>query len=217
MLVNEILSEWIIPLKKTDTCDAVAMFFADAQTLELPVVEQGKFIGYVGLQSALVNKSKRVEEIIEHQHITIHNDLHIFDAALFLSQSGRYCVAVCDEQGVYKGAITLKEINKAISTDAAWAIPGAIVTLEMPARDYTLTELSRLAEMNQVKITGVHIGRVQDSEQLLVSLKFNSTEINQVLHAFERYDYVIKSVHQISSINEDLSARMQWLIKYLNT
>jgi hypothetical protein len=96
-------------------------------------------------------------------------------------------------------------------------MPGAIVVLQIMPRDFTLTEISRIAESNQVKIIGVDVKTLDDSSYLEVIIKFNTTEINPLLHAFERFDYKIKLVLNLASNDQDDDQRLNWLIKYINT
>ena len=95
-------------------------------------------------------------------------------------------------------------------------MPGAIITLEMFPRDYSLNEITRISESNDFKITGLFIRNIENNK-LEVSLKLNSVEIKTVLHTFERYKYNIKSVHQLSEVADNLNQRLDWLIKYINT
>jgi hypothetical protein len=123
---------------------------------------------------------------------------------------------VCDVQENYIGAVSLSDLLKAYSKNTANSLPGAIVTLELLPRDYSLTEIARITESNDFKITGLFIRNIEDNK-LEVSLKFNSVEIKTILHTLERYNYTIKSVHQLSEVTENLNDRLNWLIKYINT
>lgn len=216
MIAEEFLSDNIIPLKRSDLCEAALSFMLDAKVTELPVVEQSKLVGYLQITKAQKSKSKTVGMAMENSTFFIPPDTHLFDVARIIHDSQLSSIAVCDETQTYKGAISLSDLLNAYTKNSAITIPGAIITLEMFPRDYSLTEISRITEQNDCKITGLFT-RTLESQKLEVSLKFNSVEVKTVLHALERFGYIIKSVHQLSDIKGDLDNRFDWLIKYINT
>jgi len=216
MVAEEFLSDHIIPLKRSDLCEAAISFMHEAKVVEMPVVEQGKLLGYLNIDEALKKQGKTVGQTMNSKLFFVPTDTHLFDVARLMYDLQVATVAVCDQNQAYKGAIALNDLLKAFSQHTANSLPGTIVTLEMLPRDYSLTELSRLTESNDFKIIGVFV-RNSENNKLEVNLKFNSTEIKSVLHAFERYNYQIKAVHQLTEQDGDLNNRLNWLIKYINT
>lgn len=216
MIAEELLSDQIIPLKKGDLCEAAISFMHDAKVLEMPVVEHSKLLGYLHISKAEKTQSKTVGQAMETKLLFIPANTHLFDIARIMYDTQATTLAVCDDQQNYKGAIALADLLKAYSKNTANSLPGAIVTLELLPRDYSLTELARITESNDFKITGLFIRNIEDNK-LEVSLKFNSVEIKTILHTLERYNYNIKSVHQLSEVAENLNDRLNWLIKYINT
>ncbi len=215
MIAEELLSEHIIPLKRIDSCEAAITFMHDSGVVEMPVVEQGKLLGYLHISKAEKLLSSSVGQAMNSKLIFVPADTHLFDVARIMHDSSMNTIAVCDEQQQYIGAISLAELLKAATLQAANSQPGAIVTLQVSPRDYSLTELARITESNDFKIIGVFI-RTLPNQLLEVNLKFNSSEIKSVLHAFERYNYTIKTVHQLYETGGDLNNRLDWIIKYIN-
>jgi len=211
------ISPHIIPLKPSDSCEAAITFILDAKMALLPVVEQGKLLGYLSAETASENWSKQVKDVFQQSAQHIPAQLNIYDTAKVFLQLNQPCVAVCDENLNYLGAISAADILGFYVNNSANNMPGAIVVLQIMPRDFTLTEISRIAESNQVKIIGVDVKTIDDSSYLDVIIKFNTTEINPLLHAFERFDYKIKSVLNLASNDQDDDQRLNWLIKYINT
>ncbi len=216
MIAADLLSDQIIPLKRGDLCEAAISFMHHAKAVEMPVVEHSKLLGYLHITKAEKTGSKTVGQAMETKLIFLPADTHLFDVARIMYESQSTTIAVCDEQENYIGAITLTDLLNAYSNNTANSLPGAIVTLQMFPRDYSLSEIARISESNDIKITGLFIRTIEE-EKIEVSLKFNSVEIKNVLHAFERYNYSIKSVHQLSEVANNLNQRLDWLIKYINT
>jgi CBS domain-containing protein len=188
----------------------------DAKVVEMPVVEQGKLLGYLHISKAEKTQSKTVGQAMDGKLMFIPANTHLFDIARIMHDTNATTLAVCDEQQNYIGAVALADLLKAYTKNSANSLPGAIVTLEMFPRDYSLTEIARISESNDFKITSLFIRNLENNK-LEISLKFNSVEIKTVLHTLERYNYNIKSVHQLSEIADNLNQRLDWLIKYINT
>lgn len=216
MIAEEFLSEHIIPLKRSDLCDAALLFIADAKVNEIPVVEHSKLIGYLHFNKAEKQRNKTAGMAMTNSTISILPNTHLFEVAKIMNEAQITTIAVCDENQTFVGAISLNDLLKAYTKNSSVMMPGAIVTLDMFPRDYSLTELSRITEQNDCKIISVFIRTLIDNK-IEVSLKFNTVEIKNVLHALERFGYFIKSVHQLSNTEGDIDNRFDWLIKYINT
>lgn len=216
MIAEELISDQIIPLKRGDLCEAAISFMHDAKVVEMPVVEHSKLLGYLHISKAEKTQSKTVGQAMESKLLFIPANTHLFDIARIMYDTNATTIAVCDEQQNYIGSVALADLLKAYSKNTANSLPGAIVTLEMFPRDYSLTEIARITESNDFKITGLFI-RTLENNKLEISLKFNSVEIKTVLHTLERYNYIIKSIHQLSEVTDNLNQRLDWLIKYINT
>lgn len=219
MFAEELISPDIFPLKKSDTCEAALLFMHDWKVFHLPVVDNGKFLGYV-THEELSDKPRtaKIEKYIQPlTQLYIHKGQHLFDIIKQLSETGYTSMAICDAEANYTGTVSIKEIAQVYKTSAL-AQPGGIISIEMNPQDYSLGELARIIEYNDAKILHVFISMSPENKaRIIVSLKLNKLELGTVVQTLERYQYTIHSVHQITDQGNDLSNRYDWLIKYLNT
>ncbi len=219
MLAEDLLSNSVFPLKKTDRVEAVKIFFDDWGINELPVVDDKAVLGFV---KAEMLYDKDDDESIEHVIKPFETDLPKIDAHLFeivkkLIENDWSSVPVLTNTNEFAGIVTAKQINDAYR-HSPLVQPGAIITLQMNARDYSLSELSRIIEYNDCKIVHLFLySSNQETQNLWVSLKLNTTDVRNVLSALERHNYKIKSVHQSATIETDMNDRFDWLIKFINT
>lgn len=219
MTVSEFISTDIFPLKKTDTCEMALVFMHDWRTFNLPVSDAGKLIGYVSFEDISEAKPKeKVEKYITPAiNLFAQKSSHLFEVIRQFAETRYTCLAVCDAQQHYEGAVSLNEIAS-VYKYSSLVQPGAIITLAMSPQDYSLSELARIIEYNDCKI--LHVFIYPDSSNLgkiTVSLKLNKQQIGAVVHTLERYQYTIVSIHEINELSADLNSRYDWLIKYLNT
>jgi predicted transcriptional regulator len=219
MTVAEFISTDIFPLKKTDTCEMALVFMHDWRTFNLPVADGGKLLGYVNFEDITEAKPKEKVEKYITPLISLHTQKssHVFEVIRLFAETRYTCVAVCDQEQNYEGAVSWNEIAN-VYKSSSLVQPGAILTLTMSPQDYSLSELARIIEYNDCKI--LHVFIYPDSSNLgkiSVSLKLNKQQIGAVVHTLERYQYNIQSIHDINELNADLNSRYDWLIKYLNT
>lgn len=219
MIVSELISADIFPLKKTDTCAAALLFMQDWKVSNLPVVEGGKLLGYVSAQQLnQLDEDFKIEQWIQPlvQLFSSKSD-HIFQLYKQFSLSKITCIAVCDHDNNYEGAVSINDLTVAFGHSSI-AQPGAIITLKMSPMDYSLAEIARVIEYNDCKIVNVFIqADPVDATKILVSLKLNKQSVSTTIQTLERYQYMIFSVHDAIENNADLNNRYDWLIKYLNT
>lgn len=219
MIVSELISADIFPLKKTDTCSAALLFMQDWKVSHLPVVEGGKLLGYVGAQQLnQLDEDSKIEQWIQPliQLYALKSD-HFFQLFKQVSLSKISCIAVCDHENNYQGAVSINELTLAFCNSSIGQ-PGAIITLKMSPLDYSLAEIARVIEYNDCKIVNLFIQPDPlDATKILVALKLNKQSVSTAIQTLERYQYMIYSVHDAMENNADLNDRYDWLIKYLST
>ena len=177
MTAEELISDQIIPLKCGDLCDAAISFMHDAKVVEMPVVESGKLLGYLHISKAEKTQNKTVGQVMENKLLFIPANTHLFDITRIMYDTNSTTIAVCDDQQNYIGAVSLADLLKAYSKNTANSLPGAIITLEMFPRDYSLTEIARISESNDFKITGLFISNIENNKLLNKSKNFEEGNI----------------------------------------
>ena len=86
----------------------------------------------------------------------------------------------------------------------------------MNIRDYSLSEIAQIVESNNKKIINSFVNSFADSTKIEVTIKLNSTDIEDVLKTFIRYDYQIQASYTEVDLNDNLSDRYDSLMNYLN-
>lgn len=215
MNAGELLSPDIFPLKKTDTCATALVFMQDWNVWHLPVAENGQLLGYVsGSKIAEMPENEKIDKHIEPlTQLQLHKGQHLFDVISFFAETHFSALAVCNEQSVIEGIVSLKEILDAYQKSSLMQ-GGAIISLRMSPQDYSLAEIARIIEYNDCKILNVfiHPNRI-DHAQIIVSLKLNKQTVNTVIQTLERYQYQIHAIYNTDEHEAGLNNRYDWLIK----
>ena len=219
MLADSLISNDIFPLKKTDTVEGALLFMQDWKVSHLPVVSDGKLLGYVSANKLTgEHEDEKIEHLVQPLiDLKLSRTNHVFEVISTMVESNFTCIAVCDGEQNYIGCVTINEVLAGLSRSALLQ-PGAILVLQMNPQDYSLAELSRIIEYNDCKILNVFVqAHPGNPAQILVSLKLNKQTVSSVIQTLERYQYQIYSVHQMEMTEANLDARYNWLLKYLNT
>ncbi|MEI6506952.1 MAG: CBS domain-containing protein [Bacteroidota bacterium] len=220
MFAEILISHEIFPLKKTDTCETASVFMHNWNVSHLPVVENGKVLGYVSLDEIFsAKKSDKMSLFIKNdKQFTSLGYQHLFEVIKIFDETGLTTISVLNNENNFIGIISFKEILKSLFRDSSLSQDGGIITLEMLSKDYSLAEISRIVEYNDIKIINVFIRSAsQDENKILVSLKLNQTELKNVVASLERHGKLIRSIQLDQKTDEVSSFRYDWLIKYLNT
>jgi len=92
----------------------------------------------------------------------------------------------------------------------------SLIVLDVPIKDYTLSEIARLTEDNNARIIRLEVLPLTDGSSLLVSLKMDVADISAVLRSFERYSYnVVYYFMREGEMNETYEDRLKELMHYL--
>ena len=217
MFAQQLLSNEVFPLKKSDTSEAALHFMQDWNVRNLPVIENGKLLGYVD-ENSLSDDDKKIETFLSTQEpIRIKPETHLFEILKIMSDNLLSTVALVDNEENYIGCIVFDELMKHSFANSGLSQTGGIIVLEMNARNYSLAEIARISDVNGLKILHSQIESLSDNNNtILVSLKFNSFDLQYTLATFKRFNYIIY-YSTYSEIDESQENRINWLLKYINT
>lgn len=218
MLAFQLISNEVFPLKKTDTCAAALIFMNDWQINHLPVVDNGKVIGFVSEKTLPDDEKKKINDQINTSECFVNEHMHLFDVLKKLHTFLLTSIAVVDDENVFRGIILTRELATIIYNNSSLKQDGGIVVLEIKSHNYSLAEIARISEVNNAKIIYVHVEQVENNNQLVhVSLKYNVSDLKSIIATFERFNYTIVYATQTEDESHNFKSRYNWLLKYLNT
>ncbi len=220
MIAAELINHMIPPLKLTDTADKAISWMEEFRSNQLPVVDNGIFAGLISEE--LILEQNEIEMPISSfeltcRECTVLESQHFYDVVKKASDNDVQLIAVLDENGEYNGVITVQDTITSFAQTAAVQAPGAILVLSMDARDYSLSEISRLVEEEGAKILGSTIREdANDPAKLKLSLKINRTNLSAIVATLERFDYKIIGRFQEPKMVDDDKERLDILLRYLD-
>ena len=219
MLVSDLITDEIPPLKDTDTVEVALDWMEQFKVSHLAVVKDRELIGLVS-EHELVDYNKPKDTISDLKipllKPIIHNYQHTYDLLKIMMSFNLTLIPVLDDKELYKGCITLKGLLQNISTMASVQNLGGVIVLEINQADYSLTQIASIVEGNDAKILSAHVSSIPDSTKMEVTLKINKEDLSRILQTFYRYNYIVKASFQNSDFETGLKDKLDEFMHFLN-
>ncbi len=219
MLVSELITDEIPPLKTTDTVELALDWMEQFKVSHLAVVQDRQLLGIVSENDLMdyEHPEQTIKEIkVPLMKPIIHHYQHTYDLVKLMNSLNLTLVPVLDEQELYKGCITLKGIVQNLSNMTAIQNPGGVIVLEMNQNDYSVTQIGNIIEGNDAKILSLHVSSVPDSVKLEVTIKVNKEDMTRILQTFNRYNYTVKATFHQGDFETGLKDKLNEFLHFLN-
>jgi len=219
MTVEQIISDTVFPLKKSDKAAQALEWMDDCGVGQLPVVDGAGYLGLISESILLsADENAKIESLSGNlPKPFIGEGEHYYNAIQMMAEQKLSVLPVLDKNYKYFGVITREDALDQLIHSYAIQNPGGIIILELNQNDYSLGEIARIVESNDTKIISLGIQAVPDSNKMEVTLKLNRINIESVIHAFERFNYEIRSYYGENRKDEELlRERYESLLTWLN-
>lgn len=220
MLVSEILKNEVLPLRASDTVaeGLETMNLSGRNRMAVMDYTTRKLLGEVQSESLqdLDAGKLAIMAFVDKKPFIISPDMHIVDAAGQMIRDEKPIAYVIDKESRYLGTLTISELLEPLARLLNAEMAGSVITLEMNARDYSLTDISRIIEAEGAKILGVGVTYSgSDKNRCSVTIKLNQSDIENVILVLNRYGYVITSETVTDNTDKELHERADELLRYL--
>ena len=219
MLVKELITDEIPPLKTTDTGRKALAWMEEFKVAHLPVIDGTNYVGMVS-EADILDSNMPDNSLLKHPLTLSHPETianqHVYDAIRMAADMNLTVIPVVDEKHKYVGMVTINNLVHNTNIMAAISEPGGILVLEMNIRDYSLTEVARIVESNDAKILSSYIRTLPGSDNMELTLKINKEDLAGIIQTFERYNYNIVATFNETKHLEDLKNRFESFMKFIN-
>ena len=219
MYARDIVTEGIKPLDYADTGENAIVHMHEYNVNQLPVTEDGKYIGLISMDDIITLKHlndpiREIKTALKRPYVK--EGAHLYDVIQAAVEYNVKLVPVLGKDDLYIGLITAESSLKAVAKMQSVMEDGAMLTLSVPVRDYQLSPIARIVEDNGANILNLYTEIDQKSGKVDVTMKINTNELSPIISAFERYEYEVKDVRQDQHYQEDVKDRYDAFMKYLN-
>lgn len=218
MIAANLITDSIIPLRTSDTGDDALSVMGDFYIKHLPIVNNEQLLGLVSEEDIFDND---VSEPVGSYPLSlskffVRDNDHIYEVMRLLAEYRLTVIPVVDENENYLGMISQEDLLNYFAATGSFTEKGSIIVLEMHRRDYSLSEIARIAESENASILSSFISSGLDASRIDVTLKVNLQSIQALLASFERFSYEVKASFNESDYLDTLRDRYDSLMLYLN-
>lgn len=218
MILEKLISHSVPTLRPTDSVDDALRLMDESKLKHLPLVQddQLKMILSESLLLEVNNYGLLSEFETVENPITLDLNSHPYDALKYLQQHQIEIAPIVDADKHYIGSVSTDTVINYLTEQLGVSQTGAIIVLEIAPLNYSLAEIARIAEYEDVVIlSSLHYNN-KLTGKIELTLKTNRLELRALAASFERYNYTILHLFGSSSKSEDLQDRYQMLMNYIN-
>ncbi len=220
MRAKDLINYTIPPLKLTDEVDKAISWMQEFHVHELPVIENGKFLGLFN-ENLIFDFEEEPKQVGDYQlvsaHLFVNQDEHYYEVLKKAYEASANLVAVVNADQDYIGSVAIQDVVEAFSKMSSINSPGTILVLTIPILDYSMTEIGRIVESEGGKILSSFTENIEGQpENIRLTLKLNSNNVSSIISSLERYEYKISSIFGQEDDSNIERERLDTLMKYLN-
>jgi len=222
MLASELIDPMLPALKPTDTAGQALDWMQEHRVGQLVVVDQGDYKGVVNedLLLDIPDYDRPLSEVMRmFEHVYVYDHQHLYELLNTVIEHRLQVIAVVGEAREFIGTVSTQELLKQFAHLLGLQEAGAILILAINERDYSMAEISRLVESNNVRIISSYFSgsAYGTPDRSRLTLKLNRKDITAVVATLERFGYSIEAAFANTPIESIDQERLDLLLRYLDT
>ncbi len=220
MVAEQLINYMVPPLKMEDEITRAKQWMDEFRVKELPVVHESRLQGFI-TEDLLFDSGILNPTVGEYPLVGIScktsSSAHYYDVLRVLQEHEMSMVAVLDSAEEFKGVVLIEDILSEFAKTAIVNSVGAIIILKTSLNDYSLTEISRIVEMNEATILGANVKPDPEDHSLIeVVIRVNHQDVNQISSGLSKSGYQVTSAYNTEDNSFNEMDRFSHLMKFLD-
>ena len=216
--MTQLIAPLLPALAPSDSGTRALELMEENDCTQLPLVSDDHYLALIQekdlLDTASSNGSLGELAILAFRP-AILSTAHPYEALRLMNQLNLSVLPIMDFDQRYIGSITRESMLKYLAESSGTEVPGGIIVLQIEPRNYSLYEIARICENEDVLILNTQLFTTPDGTMEL-TIKTNRTALEAVISSFERHEYRIKEVYGDTKSMEDVMGKYNLLMNYLN-
>jgi len=215
MLIADYLSKDFPAFDIEDAVDDALEIVQEFGFTHIFVKKNRAFLGGICKEFLEENRGKRIEEILIHiERFAILENNTILDSIKLFYTFNTNIIPVINKNEKYLGYIAYDDVFGELSKYPLFSENGAILTVETSIKSYSMTEISKIVESNNLKFYGSFISYINE-DIVQVTMKISTGNLSSVDETFERYGYHVLHKFYNDEKEDLIKDRYQYFQKYL--
>jgi len=219
MLARDLIST-VPVLHPMDSAARALRLMNEYHLTQLPMVLENKYLAMVEEDDILdLEDPDTLLENMEYNggRPAIPENVHFYEALKVFHDQKLSVLPVISKDNEYLGILTRDSLLEVLAQYNGVKEPGGILSLEIEPRDYSLSEIARIAESNDVILLSVNTITNPNTGRLEVLLKTNRQELQSLIATFERFKYyVVRYAISAEEEEDTLKKNYDLLMNYIS-
>tara|TARA_R110000868_G_scaffold52221_4_gene165267 strand:- start:57916 stop:58572 length:657 start_codon:yes stop_codon:yes gene_type:complete len=217
MYIQSHLISTIPVFKLEDSMKKVVRFFKGTTFSHVAITEDDKFLGVIAENDMTeFDATKTINDFRYNlESFFVHQETSWLDVLEAFARNETNIIPVVDENTHVIGYYNLNDIVGVFIDTPFFTDPGGILVVSKGVKDYSFSEIAQIVESNNTKLLGGFITDMKN-DVVEITIKIGTTNLNEVIQTFRRYNYTILFGNNDDQFLEDLKQRSDYLDKYLN-
>ena len=214
MTAEQLLTSDIPLLLPIDTVKCALDMMDEYKLAHLPLVVEDTYKGLISEEDLLEFDESAVLAEVKYSTLYVDPNLHIYEVVASMASAEVDLLPVV-HRGIYRGSIDKSAVLQFLARVAGWGAEGSTIVLEIPTSKYSLSEITRIVEENGAQISSFNTS-YEDSVDMLVTFKLNTTNIAAILDSFKRFDYKVLTFFDAPEVEDELRNKFDQFMRYLD-
>ncbi|MBK8053213.1 MAG: CBS domain-containing protein [Saprospiraceae bacterium] len=218
MVAKELISQTMFPLQTSDTGEEALQQMQVYHVRHLPIVNHEQLLGVLSEDDILIHNVKESIGSYRLSYLRPYafDNEHLFEVMTKMGRFQLTMIPVIDNDENFLGVITMEDLLQYFATHFSFSDPGSIIVLESSKGNYSLSQIARIAESEDITILSSFVNNIAGTNQLVVTLKLNRQDVSGFKSTLERFGYDVAASFSELEYHDGLKDRYDALMSYLN-
>lgn len=218
MNINDYILKEVKALSLSDTVSKAQQRCESYPISHFPVVEDNKLVGcFAESDIRTIEDSKTVlkESVHLFQHFFATENTSLLDLIALFANNDCNLIPVLNQQKAYIGYYDLADILDVFASSPFLHRDNETLVISKVKTDFSMSQVAQIVESNKARLLGLYTSD-ETTNDIQITLKISSDDMNEIIQTFRRYDYTVLSEHKDDFYLEELKDRANYLKKYLD-
>ncbi|HOZ50325.1 MAG TPA: CBS domain-containing protein [Chitinophagaceae bacterium] len=206
-------------LSLEDSGEKALRLMSEYRVFHLPLIQRDNYIALVS-EDDILDWDTPEEPLSLAEFLTfrpaVFEGSHPYEAVKIAKEFNLSVLPVVNKNNHFSGVITIDGLFNYLTDNNAIKNVGSIIVLELEQRNYSLSEISRICESNEISILSLSIKNRDEHGLIWVTIKVNTNDIQALVATFERFSYNIIEMYSTDFTKEDVQQNYDMLMHYIN-
>ena len=206
-------------LSLEDSGEKALRLMSEYRVFHLPLIQRDNYIALVS-EDDILDWDTPEEPLSLAEFLTfrpaVFEGSHPYEAVKIAKEFNLSVLPVVNKNNHFSGVITIDGLFNYLTDNNAIKNVGSIIVLELEQRNYSLAEISRICESNEISILSLSIKNRDEHGLIWVTIKVNTNDIQALVATFERFSYNIIEMYSTDFTKEDVQQNYDMLMHYIN-